>query len=220
MLGEILVTVSAVVLLFVAYELWGTTAVTNGAQDDLDRRLAQQWSSPAGPDRPDTSAGPTPTAAPPAPGSAIARLYLPALERRWVVVEGVSQRELRHAPGHYPGTAAPGEIGNFSVAAHRTKALFWRLDEVRVDDHVVVETRQTWYVYRVTRVRVVKPNDVWVVAPVPDRSRSRPTTAMLTLTTCNPRFDNYERLVVHAQLVHEQPSSAGPPAQLRPGPGA
>jgi sortase (surface protein transpeptidase) len=37
---------------------------------------------------------------------------------------------------------------------------------------------------------------------------------MLTLTTCNPKFDNYERLIVHAELVRSQPRGAGPPAEL------
>ncbi|MDQ7908233.1 class E sortase [Phytohabitans sp. ZYX-F-186] len=214
MLGEILITLSVVLLLFVAYEFWGTAAVTNGEQHDLDRQLSQEWSHPPAPDG---SPPPAPTKAPrpPAPGAAIARLYIPALDRRWVVVEGIGQRQLRHAPGHYPGTAMPGGIGNFAVAGHRTTALFWSLDDVRPGDAVVVETQGAWYVYRVVRSRVVKPNDVWVVAPVPERTRAQPTTAMLTLTTCNPRFDNYERLVVHAELVREQPSSAGKPSELR-----
>jgi sortase A len=37
---------------------------------------------------------------------------------------------------------------------------------------------------------------------------------MLTLTTCNPKFDNYQRLIVHAELVRDQPKSAGRPAEL------
>ena len=37
---------------------------------------------------------------------------------------------------------------------------------------------------------------------------------MLTLTTCNPKFDNYQRLIVHAELVRTQATSAGRPAEL------
>ena len=53
-----------------------------------------------------------------------------------------------------------------------------------------------------------------MVAPVPGKPRAKPKKAMLTLTTCNPKFDNYQRLIVHAQLESSQPRSAGRPAVL------
>jgi sortase A len=37
---------------------------------------------------------------------------------------------------------------------------------------------------------------------------------MLTITTCNPKLDNYQRLIVHAELVRKQARGAGPPAEL------
>ena len=45
-------------------------------------------------------------------------------------------------------------------------------------------------------------------------------TALLTLTTCNPKFNNYQRLIVHARLaetVKRDPalSDAGKPAELQ-----
>jgi Sortase domain len=52
-------------------------------------------------------------------GTAIGRLYLPRLHLHWVVVEGVALADIRYAPGHYPGTALPGDPGNFAVAGHR-----------------------------------------------------------------------------------------------------
>jgi sortase (surface protein transpeptidase) len=55
---------------------------------------------------------------------------------------------------------------------------------------------------------------VEVVAPVPGQPGVEPSEAMLTLTTCNPKWDNYQRLVVHATLVDQQPQSAGRPAAL------
>jgi sortase A len=59
-----------------------------------------------------------------------------------------------------------------------------------------------------------------VVAPVPDRPGRKPTQALLTLTTCNPKFNNYQRLIVHARLaetVKRDPalSDAGKPAELQ-----
>ena len=77
-------------------------------------------------------------------------------------------------------------------------------------DTGVVESRDTWYICSVTETRVVKPGAVEVVAPVPGEPGAEPTEAMLTLTTCNPKFDNYERLIVHAQLVDQRPRSEDP----------
>jgi LPXTG-site transpeptidase (sortase) family protein len=213
--GEVLITLGAIVLLLAAYQVWGKAAVVADHQEDLDRELEQAW---AGPD-PTVTAGPgqaEPESRPlaPPPGHAIARLYLPTLEKHWVVVEGVDLDDIRYAPGHYPNSAMPGEIGNFSVAGHRNPATFWDLDKVVEGDPVVVETRSTWYVYRVTRNHIVTPDAVEVVAPVPGRPGVEPTRAMLTLTTCNPKWDNYERLIVHAELVDQQPRRDGRPEVL------
>ena len=41
--------------------------------------------------------------------------------------------------------------------------------------------------------------------PPPDTGSAKPTKAMLTLTTCNPKFNNYERLIVHAELTETIP---------------
>jgi sortase A len=209
-LGEIMITFGVIVLLFAAYEVWGTTAVIGDHQNDLDQQLAQDWDEPAA----DPTVGPTPTASAPGPPTGIARLYIPKLDKQWVVVEGVTQKAIRYAPGHYPSSADPGQVGNFAVAGHRNRATFWRLDELNVGDAIVVETKKEWFVYKVTRSHIVKPSAIEVVAPVPGKPGVKATTAMLTLTTCNPKFDNYQRLIIHAQLSREQTRSEGRPAEL------
>ncbi|SDY21112.1 LPXTG-site transpeptidase (sortase) family protein [Micromonospora pattaloongensis] len=212
--GELLMTFGLVVLLFAAYEVWGKSAIVNAEQQDLGAQLAQEWEQP-GPD-PTVGPSPAPTRSPTAPkiGKPIAWLHIPKLGKEWVVVEGVSQADIRYAPGHYPKSADPGQVGNFAVAGHRNPATFWRLDEMKAGDVIVVETRNTWFVYQTTQNHIVKPTRVEVVAPVPNRPGVRPTQAFLTLTTCNPKYDNYERLIVHAKLVRSQPKSAGDPAEL------
>ncbi len=87
----------------------------------------------------------------------------------------------------------PGEVGNFSVAGHRNVATFWALDQLQEGDPIVVETRDTWYVYQVTQEHIVRPTQVEVVAPVPNYPGATPTKRMLTLTTCHPKMDNYQR---------------------------
>src|SRR6266542_2285300 len=212
--GELLITVGLVLLLFAAYEVWGKTAVVGAHQDNLSRELAQDWGNgpvvgPSGPPE-------APASGPPRIGGAIARLYIPRMHKQWVVVQGVSRADIRYAPGHYPETAMPGNIGNFSVAGHRTPAIFWDLDQRRNGDLIGVETREQWYVYRVVQVEIVSPHAVQVVAPWPNHPGERPTKAMITLTTCNPKLDNYQRLVVHGELDPKltRAHSDGKPAEL------
>jgi LPXTG-site transpeptidase (sortase) family protein len=211
--GELMITFGLIVLLFAGYEVFGNSAKVQDEQNSLDDALAQQWNDP--------TVGPSQAPqVPAAPGkNLVGRLYIPKLDKEWVVVNGVTPKDIRYAPGHYPDTALPGEIGNFSVAGHRIRKIFWRLDELRDGDVIGVETRENWYVYKVTSQQVVLPSAVEVVAPVPGRPKAKPTKAMLTLTTCNPKFNNYERLIIHAELAETVPrdqavKDAGKPPEL------
>ncbi|MGX1614818.1 class E sortase [Micromonospora chalcea] len=209
--GELLITFGLVVLLFAGYEIWGKAVIVEAHQSDLNSQLAQEWG--ADPTVAPTT-GPTVKPKPPANGKPVAGLYIPKFDKHWVVVEGVTPNDIRYAPGRYPDSAMPGEVGNFSVAGHRIRSTFWRLDELKTGDAIVVETRTDWLVYRVYQQRIVKPSQVEVVAPVPGKPGQKPTEKLLTLTTCNPKFDNYQRLIIHARLDTVQAKSAGRPAEL------
>jgi sortase A len=210
--GELMITFGLIVLLFAGYEVFGNSAKVQSEQNSLAQQLDKQWDDP--------TVGPAANG-PAAPGtSLVGRLYIPKFAKEWVVVNGVRPQDIKYAPGHYPGTAMPGQIGNFSVAGHRIKKIFWRLDELKPGDVVGVETRDSWYLYKVYGQEIVKPNAVQVVDAVPDQPDATPTKALLTLTTCNPKFNNYQRLIVHAQLVssvkrdQSQPD-AGMPAAMK-----
>ncbi|MFI5495399.1 class E sortase [Actinoplanes sp. NPDC051859] len=215
--GELMITFGLVVLLFAGYEVFGNSAAVEDEQDTLANALDQQWNDPT---VAPSSAGPT-KKAPAAPGKGlVGRLYIPKFDMKWVVVDGVRPEDIRYAPGHYPDTAQPGKVGNFSVAGHRIRTIFYRLDELKPGDVVGVETRNSWFIYKVTDSEIVKPSQVEVVAPVPNQPGKKPTKALLTLTTCNPKFDNYQRLIVHAELVNTvkrdaQLPDAGKPAEMK-----
>ncbi|SCG61054.1 class E sortase [Micromonospora coxensis] len=216
--GELLITFGLVVLLFAGYEIWGKSAIVDAHQGDLSSQLAQEW-GPSGDPTVAPSAGPSggPTAKPkpPVQGRPIAGLYIPRLDKNWIVVEGVSQKDIRYAPGHYPKSAMPGQVGNFSVAGHRNRATFWRLDELNDGDEIVAETKDTWYVYKVVKSHIVRPDQVEVVSPQPlPLKAGEKGRKLLTLTTCNPKFDNYQRLIVHAELAETMPKSEGRPRAL------
>lgn len=212
--GELLITFGLIVLLFAGYEVWGKSAIVEAHQDELNRQLEQQWAQP-GSDPTVSPSGPPSPVAKPANGAVIASVHIPRLKKKWAVVQGVTPADIRYAPGHYPDTALPGQIGNFSMAAHRTPAIWWDLDQLKPNDPVVIKTADTWYVYRVTGHEIVLPTAVQVVAPVPNKPGVAPTKALLTMTTCNPKFNNYQRLVVHAELNRTQPVAQGDPAELK-----
>jgi sortase A len=166
------------------------------------------------------------------PGDALAVLYVPRLgtDYRRVVLEGAAEQQLAQGPGHYPGTAMPGERGNLAIAGHRVGrgSPFLDLDRLRAGDPVVVETREAWYVYRVldgsTGIpgrEIVRPTDVEVISPVPGGPPdAAPDGAYLTLTTCHPKYSAQQRLVIHAVLTDEgalKTDEPDGPAVLREG---
>jgi sortase A len=102
------------------------------------------------------------------------------------------------------------------VSGHRTTygAPFNRVDELRAGDPIVIETRDTWFTYRVTSETVVSPSAVEVTYPVPGQRDAVPTKRLLTLTTCNPKYSAKQRLIVHAVLDSSLPKSGGNPPAL------
>jgi len=157
----------------------------------------------------------------PAEGRPVALLAIPRLSDSWVVVQGVSLDDLALGPGHYPGTAMPGGLGNFAVAGHRAThdQPFAYLDQVRLGDDLLVTTASRVYDYRVTASTVVVPTAQEVLDPVPGDPGAVPTQRQITLTTCNPRWGHSSRLVVHGVLARTTARVPGPPAAAAAGPG-
>jgi sortase A len=227
-LGELLVTAGVVVLLYCVYDLVWTGVETGRVQDRLTSELTQRWRDErtAAPARPAATPSPGPASTGssgrlPARGEGLAVLHIPRLgdDFAWVVVEGVGTTDLARGPGHYPGTAMPGEVGNFAVAGHRAThgEPFRRLDLLRRGDTVIVETATAYYTYTVDRTRITGPDDVDVVLPVPGRPGAVPDRALLTLTTCHPRWSSTQRLIVSGYLSATDPVGAGQPGALRGG---
>ncbi|MEV6985037.1 class E sortase [Sphaerisporangium sp. NPDC051017] len=198
--GEVMLTLGLLALLFAGYAVYGKAWRIEAAQNDVAAELDKRWAA---------------NEARPVPGQPMARIHIPKLDRKWAVVEGVDQSDLSKGPGHYPRTAQPGEVGNVAIAGHRISSVFWDIDRLHKGDTIVAETKTGWFVYKVTRQRIVRPNQVEVIAPNPDDENRPADKAMLTLTTCNPKFQNWQRLIVHAELVREQAKSAGRPAELK-----
>jgi sortase A len=214
--GRVLVTVGILLLLFVAYQLWGTGIYQARAQDRLEtqfRRDLHRAGTPRSttttsrPDDPTVTALPAtvttapPTADIPPNGDAVGRITIPKIGVDQIVVEGVDVEDLRKGPGHYPGTPLPGQEGNAAIAGHRTTygAPFGDLDQLAKDDVITVQTVQGTFDYRVDEDPfAVDPSDRDVLLPTPGTDGS--SLATLTLTTCNPKYSAAQRLIVKASL--------------------
>lgn len=215
--GELLVTSGVLVLLFLLWQLWWTDVVADRAQERTSQALVEQWD--AAPDEAPVADGPVAAELADLPARAVALLRVPRFgpDHAVPVLAGTGEAVLQEGVGHYAGTAPPGEVGNFALAGHRTTwgAPFAPIAELVAGDAVVVETATQFHVYRVDRTDVVLPQQVEVVAPVPDRPGQEPTQAWLTMTSCHPMFSARQRYVVHARLEQSTPRVDGPPAVLQ-----
>jgi LPXTG-site transpeptidase (sortase) family protein len=101
------------------------------------------------------------------------------------------------AVGQHKGLAGPGQNGNMVLSGHISSpaegAVFHSLPELKVGEGVIVATDERQYLYRVTDVKTVTPDQVSVLDQTPD-----PTA---TLITCVPDGIYSHRLVVTARLV-------------------
>jgi sortase A len=235
--GRVLITTGILLLLFVAYQLWGTGIYEARAQNNLRNQgrdtLAANGQTPLGattttvPDPSTVSTTPPTTVAPPpitVPANGewlgfirIEKIGLGTGDPPEAVVEGVDVDDLRKGPGHYSSTPLPGQEGNTAIAGHRTTygAPFGDLNDLVKGDRIVVQTVQGIFTYVVDQDPfAVDPNDGDVLLPEPDPARAGHFLATLTLTTCDPPFSAAQRLIVKASL--ELPQGAVP---LPPSPG-
>lgn len=147
-IGELLITAGLVILLFVVYEVYVTDLISAGKQDDATQALDDQWNSNTVEADQQRQAQYELL-----DGQAFAKMYIPVFgpDYKFSVVEGTTDKDLEIGPGHYKGTALPGDPGNFAVAGHRVGkgAPFNDLDLLNSCDAIVVETQTQWFVYRV-----------------------------------------------------------------------
>jgi len=240
-LGQTLITLGLVVLLFVVYEVW----ITNIWADRNNRHnisaLHKEIDTVVGLPGNSNSAVPI--------GKSLGVLYIPRLGRDYAeaIVQGNTvpdDSQLEQGTAHYGNTQLAGQAGNFAIAGHRVGKgePFLNIDKLRSGDAVIVETLGTdpttkkkavaWYVYRVmglpdgtntnpqtdkpdsVRVKganpvslpgrqIIEPSDGNVLRPVPNHPEI-PTTsaqdALLTMTTCHPKFTASHRMIVYSKL--------------------
>jgi sortase A len=123
------------------------------------------------------------------------------------VLDGTDELSLTRGVGHIGGTVRPGEEGNIGIAGHRD-GFFRVLKDVVPGDIVELQGRSGTDIYRVSRIVIVRPNDVSVLQPKPTRS--------LTLVTCYPFYfigSAPERYIVEASIANSGADESSPASQ-------
>lgn len=118
-------------------------------------------------------------------------IEIPKIGLNVSMYEGIRLTTLDRGPGHWPGTAMPGQVGNVVVAGHRVSHAkpFRKLDQLAPGDEVIFTTGDGRFVYTVTSTEIVWPDAIRIVDQTPDRTA--------TLFACHPPGSTRQRIVVH-----------------------
>lgn len=125
------------------------------------------------------------------------------MKENWKQFEEDIQAALQGGVVHYPGSARPGQAGNFFVTGHSSyypwaagnyKEVFARLNELSTGDTYSVYYGGDRHAYRVTKKYEVRPSDVSVLDQPMDKRLS-------TLMTCTPVGTTLRRLIVQAEEI-------------------
>ncbi len=133
----------------------------------------------------------------------LGRLQIPRLGVDTTLLQGITLTTLDLGPGHWPGTARPGHLGNSVIAGHRTShnKVFRDLDQLLPGDEVVFTTADGTFTYLVRETTIVTPDAMYII------DQTWEPTA--TLFACHPPGSTRERIVVHLDLVGDPVDPTG-----------
>ena len=125
----------------------------------------------------------------------IGEIHIPKIGLVHPVYEGVTLTVIDHGPGHWPGSAVPGQLGNAVFAGHRVTHShpFRRINEMVAGDEIIFKMDNGTFTYKMTASKVVSPKDVHIVNPTDD--------ATLTLFACHPPGSARQRYVIKGAFV-------------------
>ena len=210
--GIALVLAGLGLLAYVAWQFYGTNVVAHRKQQKIVEQTQREWRSEGG-------AGATGRVEGVDLGGATALIRIPKFGKDYVmpVQAGVSDAVLAEGFGHFKDSVAPGQVGNFAVAAHRVThgEPLRDMPDLRPGDKVVVQTQDRTYTYRLDtnpNDLIVTFEDVWVIDRLPRnpdggvQPAQRPGQKLLTLTTCAELFHTDNRMIAFGHLVDVEPS--------------
>lgn len=132
----------------------------------------------------------------------IGALWIPRMEVELPVYLGATGKNMAKGAAVLGETSLPvtGENTNVVIAGHRGyggAAMFRDIQLLQIGDKITLTTPWEKLVYRVCLLQIIYPDDSDAILIQPGRE-------LLTLLTCHPYTQNYQRYMVVAERVDEQ----------------
>ncbi len=127
----------------------------------------------------------------------LAMLWIPRLDLELPVYLGASRENMAKGAALLGQTSMPlgGENTNTVLAAHRGyygAEMLRNVQQIQVGDKIQLTTPWDTLIYRVAELKIIDPADISSVLIQPGRD-------LLTLSTCHPYTQNYQRYLVIAE---------------------
>ena len=127
----------------------------------------------------------------------LAMLWIPRLNLELPVYLGASRESMAKGAALLGQTSMPlgGENTNTVLAAHRGyygAEMLRNVQQIQVGDKIQLTTPWDTLIYRVAELKIIDPADISSVLIQPGRD-------LLTLSTCHPYTQNYQRYLVIAE---------------------
>lgn len=133
------------------------------------------------------------------PDDMIAALWVPRLNLDLPVYLGASTANMARGGALLGQTSMPlgGANTNTVIAAHRGyygAEMLRNVQQIQIGDKITLTTPWDTLVYKVCELKIIQPDDINAILIQPGRD-------LLTLSTCHPYTQNYQRYLVIAERV-------------------
>lgn len=155
--------------------------------------VAAQGAAPGASPAPTVTASPTVAPEVALPDGIFLKMTFPSVSKDAVAVNGDWNSLKTFNTVHYRSSPGPGQPGNMLIAFHR-EPKWLDINNVKAGDMIRVDALDhKTYQYKIDFIKIVSASDV---------SNLKPTTGTdLTLITCDPPWQDYNRMVFRAHLV-------------------
>ena len=129
-------------------------------------------------------------------------ITIPEIDVKLPIYNGASEKNMAKGATYLANTSLPvgGENTNCVIAAHtRYKGIhmFKRITELKIGDEIYITNFWETLVYKVVETKVIDPKDSQNIYIQADRN-------IVTLSTCHPYPNNYQRYLVYAEWVRTE----------------
>jgi len=125
-------------------------------------------------------------------------IHLPSIDIELPIYLGANSENMMKGAVHLTQTSYPigGKNTNCVIAAHRGRSVkqFRTIDKIQIGDEVTITNFRETLTYRACEIKIIYPSDIGEILIQPGRD-------LITLFSCHPLGNNYQRYVVYCERV-------------------